>query len=357
MADQPVPRFETELSPPDFGHDFGAVVVEAAPDGIIIVDLDGAILLANQRASAMFGYDHDQLMALPVDDLLPDRLRGAHEAHREEYRAAPSVRPMGAGLGLRARRRDGSDLPVEISLSPLDAGGTDVVVAVIRDISARVEADERLRHAQRALAIAEDRERIARDLHDTVIQRLFASGLQLQAVTGRVDPDVASKIEDVVDGLDETIRDLRTAIFALHTSDESARGLRSELLDVVVGAAGNLGFEPRLEMAGAVETVDERVRGQLAPVVREALSNVARHARATSVKVLIDVGDSVVVSVVDDGRGISDGERRGTGLANLAERAHLLGGDVVLRPGPGGGTDLRWRVPSVPPSSVPAVPA
>lgn len=338
-------------TPPGIAVDdaFAAAVIEAAPDGIIIVDAEGAIVLANRHASAMFGYDHDELLTRSVDDLLPGHLRDGHRAHRHRFRESPTVRPMGMGLQLRGQRSDGSELPVEISLSPLSVDGADLVVAVVRDISARIEADDKLRQAQRALAVADDRERIARDLHDTVIQRLFASGLQLQAVSGRVDADVRARLDGIVDGLDETIRDLRTAIFALQTTDESARGLRGELLDVVVDASDNLGFEPRLELAGSVETVDPSVRDQLVPVLREALANVARHARASMARVTVEVGEAVTVSVVDDGCGVAEDAPSGRGTANLRERATLLGGSLELRNRVGGGCELRWQVPAEPP--------
>jgi two-component system sensor histidine kinase DevS len=328
---------------------FASAVLEAAPDGILIAEPDGAIVLANRHASALFGYDHDHLLTLSVDDLLPDRLREGHKAHRQQFRDAPTVRPMGVGVELRGRRRDGSELPVEISLSPMRVDDTDLVVAVVRDISSRVEADEQLRSAQRALAVADDRERIARDLHDTVIQRLFASGLQLQAVSSRVDPEVRTRLEGIVDGLDETIRELRTAIFALHTTDESVLGLRAELLDIVVEASATLGFEPRLELAGAVETIDSQVRDQLVPVLREALANVARHAKASTARVSVEAGDIVTVVVVDDGCGMPDDLVSGNGLTNLRQRAARLGGALTIRRRELGGTELRWEVPADPP--------
>jgi two-component system sensor histidine kinase DevS len=336
-----------------FGDDFFSSVIDAAPDGIIIVDEDGRILLANRHASELFGYDHADLVQLVVDDLLPEALRGAHPQHRKEYSIEPRVRPMGVGLHLLASRADRSEFPVEISLSPL--AGTDglLVVAVVRDITNRIEADERLRasedalrEAEQAVAIGEDRERIARDLHDTVIQRLFASGLQLQAVMGRVEPEARDRIDAIVDGLDETIRDLRTAIFALQSSGgHGGTGLRGELLEAVDEASGTLGFEARLQFEGPIESMESPVRDHVVPVVREALANVARHARARSARVIVEVTDRVRVSVTDDGVGVPGEVLGGHGLKNLADRASAVGGTLEVEARPEGGTLVRWEAP------------
>jgi PAS domain S-box-containing protein len=334
-----------------FGDDFFSSVIDAAPDGLLIVDDEGRILLANRHASELFGYDHADLVRLCVDDLLPESMRGRHPQHRKEYGAEPRVRPMGIDLHLRAARADGSEFPVEISLSPLAVDDRPLVVAVVRDITARIEAEERLgqseaalRDAEQALAIGEDRERIARDLHDTVIQRLFASGLQLQAVMGRVDEDVHDRIDTIVDGLDETIRDLRTAIFALQAPQiHDQGGLRGELLRVVDESSRLLGFEPRLQFEGPVETISSPVRDHVVPVVREALSNVARHARARSARVIVSAGDQVWVSIIDDGVGMPNDVVGGRGVKNLSDRAAQVGGTLEVEVGPDGGTTVIWR--------------
>ncbi|MGZ4691989.1 MAG: sensor histidine kinase [Acidimicrobiales bacterium] len=336
-----------------FGDDFFSSVIDAAPDGLLIVDEEGRILLANRHASELFGYDHADLVRLSVDQLLPESLRAAHPHHRQEYAAEPRVRPMGIDLHLLAARADGSEFPVEISLSPLYTDDRLLVVAVVRDITACLQVEERLgsseaalRDAEQAIAIGEDRERIARDLHDTVIQRLFASGLQLQAVIGRVDDEVRGRIDVIVDGLDETIRDLRTAIFALQApAAHDQGGMRGELLRVADEASGALGFEPRLQFEGAIETIESPVREHVVPVVREALTNVARHARAGSARVIIAVGDVVVVTVIDNGVGTPEDVVGGRGMKNLADRAAQLGGTFEVKHGPAGGTTVEWRAP------------
>ena len=194
-------------------------------------------------------------------------------------------------------------------------------------------------------AVLEDRERIARDLHDVVIQRLFATGLQLQTtatLAGR--PEVATRVNAAVDQLDTTIRDIRSAIFELRSPLNA--GLRTQLREVVDAAADPLGFRPTLETFGPVDSVaSDHLRADLLAVVREALSNVVRHAGATAVRVAVRVEDGALsVLVADNGVGVGDAVPRG-GLANMAERAGGHGGTFEVGTSDPVGTTLYWRVP------------
>jgi signal transduction histidine kinase len=198
---------------------------------------------------------------------------------------------------------------------------------------------------QDRLLIAEDRERIARDLHDVVIQRLFASGMTLQATLPLLGDDrAAERVSGVVDDLDRIISEIRTAIFALHQPGDAA--LRADLLRVAEEAAAQLGFTPRVRFEGPVEsTIPLEIAAHLIAVAREALSNVARHARARHVDVLLSaVGGEALLSVADDGVGMSGATRR-SGLANLRGRAEALGGELAIDSPEGGGTRVEWRVP------------
>jgi signal transduction histidine kinase len=199
----------------------------------------------------------------------------------------------------------------------------------------------------RQLDVYEDRDRIARDLHDLVIQRVFAAGLALQSVLPRLsDTDARRRVHAVIGQLDDTVRDIRTTIFDLHTGDgaEAGDSLRRRVQDIVAETAGDL-LRTSVRTSGAVDTL---VTGDLAPdveaVVREAVSNAARHSGAQHVTVTLDAADGVVVEVVDDGRGIDDRTAR-SGLRNLAERARRHGGDLSVERLPDGGTRLRWSAP------------
>ncbi|GAA1040101.1 GAF domain-containing protein [Virgisporangium ochraceum] len=196
------------------------------------------------------------------------------------------------------------------------------------------------------LAVLGDRERIARDLHDVVIQRLFAAGMYLQTTAQLAgNPKVRSRLDTVVDDLDTTIRDVRGAIFELR--GPAPGGVQSELRRIVDEARPGLGFRPELRLDGPVDTaVPEEVGVALLAVVREALSNVAKHAQASSVRVHLAAGGGrLVLTGTDDGVGPGPGDSTGHGRRNMVARATDLGGTASIGAGPAGGTVVTWQVP------------
>ncbi|MFG1928623.1 GAF domain-containing protein [Cryptosporangium sp. NPDC048952] len=200
------------------------------------------------------------------------------------------------------------------------------------------------------LAVFEDRDRIARDLHDLIIQRLFAVGLGLQGVTAMIGrPDVADKLTAFVDDLDDTIRDVRKTIFSLQEPVDRPSGLRGEILRIVSAAAPTLGFEPRLRFDGPLDSaVPAAAHPDLLAVLGEALTNVARHAQASSTDVTVAVDTDarqISLTVTDDGIGPDSGNTPGHGTANMAARVRRLGGACRLEAAPGGGARLTWIVP------------
>lgn len=209
----------------------------------------------------------------------------------------------------------------------------------------------RTREALRRLSLVEERERIGRDLHDTVIQRLFATGLSLQATIRRVEdqPEVATRVEQAVDDIDDTVKQIRSTIFQLQSSTDPERGVRAGVLDVIDEVSPLLAKPPRVRFEGPLDTVvTAEVEGNLLAVVREALTNVAKHAQATDVEVEL-AGDvsHVRLQITDDGAGLPDEPGSGFGLTNLKERAANLGGwcEVSSRTD-GTGTLVVWEVPS-----------
>ena len=195
------------------------------------------------------------------------------------------------------------------------------------------------------LAIFEDRDRIARDLHDLVIQRLFATGLGLQSLSRMVDESAAVRLNAAVADLDQTIREIRSTIFGLQDRHEGD-DFRSDVHRVLAEMKPVLGFAPRLVMSGPVGTgVPDSVRPHVLAVLREALSNAARHASASTVEVTLDVGAQVTLTVYDNGVGMDLATRR-SGLLNMQERAQRLGGDMTVEDGDAGGTRLAWTVPA-----------
>jgi signal transduction histidine kinase len=208
----------------------------------------------------------------------------------------------------------------------------------------------RAQEVRQQLAVFEDRDRIARDLHDLVIQRLFATGLGLEGVSRLIaDPAVAGRVAGFAQDLDGTIREIRNSIFSLQALAQAPGSVRAELLRVAVDARDTLGFEPRVGFDGPLDAaVPDAVRSDLIASLREALTNVARHAGATSssVEVTVDgAGRRLSLVVRDDGTGPPPGgPGRVSGLANLAARAARWGGDCVLAAADGGGSRLEWTV-------------
>jgi signal transduction histidine kinase len=228
----------------------------------------------------------------------------------------------------------------EVEIQPLSAFAGQAALAM--------ELAERRRSAER-MTVLEDRDRIARDLHDLAIQRLFATGMTLQSALRFVqDGQAAERVSRAVDELDETIKIIRSTIFGLRAHEEAtgSQGLRSRVAAGVEEAGRALGYAPSLRMAGLIDTdVPPPVGEDALAVLAEALSNVARHAKAAHVDVCVEVDDGeLTVTVTDDGVGLPAGGRH-SGLRNLAERAERLGGRLDAAAGPDGGTRLEWRVP------------
>jgi signal transduction histidine kinase len=280
------------------------------------------------------------------------------QAHPAPWQPVESVGPLmlvpliasGGTVGVLALSR-AEDRP---PFSPDELGMADTFAghAALALELARAQSDVR------RLAMLEDRERIARDLHDQVIQRLFATGLGLNGLSRfKSDEKGLSRLDGYVRDLDATISAIRTTIFDLHHTPEETASVRAAVLEIVNAQVPALGFEPRVRFEGPIDTlVPARVSEQLQAVLGESLSNAARHAHAATVDVQLHADPSrLTLEVTDDGRGI--GARppaRRSGLANMEKRAFLLGGSCTVGPGPGGsGTRVEWWVPLEPVSAVP----
>ncbi|SNQ50867.1 Histidine kinase with GAF domain [Frankia canadensis] len=218
----------------------------------------------------------------------------------------------------------------------------------------------RIHRDRERLAVFEERDRIARDLHDVVIQRLFATGLQLQSLARSVDGPATARLHLAADELDQTIADIRQTIFSLTLVDDEGGDLAGEIRAIVAQTERALGITPQIRVDGPIERrVPASIRPHMLAALREALSNIARHARATRIDVLLRVtGVDVLVEVRDDGCG-PGGASRSSGLANLRRRAVDLGGRMGFGPGESGiGTTVTWQVPLItPPAALRVVPS
>jgi signal transduction histidine kinase len=204
----------------------------------------------------------------------------------------------------------------------------------------------RLHALQRDHTLTEDRDRIARDLHDSIIQRLFAVGLSLQGTARLAErPEVVSRIGDAIDKLDETIRQLRTAIFDLEVTINKD-GFRPKVMDLLHELSPVLGSHPQVTFSGPVDTAVFGTNADHAlATLREALTNVAKHAGASDVVITINAGDDLRMVVADDGRGMAGEPGSGLGLKNMRNRAERLGGGLDLGTSREGGTRLIWHIP------------
>ncbi|MDW8803780.1 GAF domain-containing sensor histidine kinase [Streptomyces scabiei] len=251
--------------------------------------------------------------------------------------------PIGSGDGLRGVvllvREAGRKAFADQETEPLQGFAAQAAVAM--------ELTERRSDAEQ-IAMLEDRDRIARDLHDLAIQRLFATGMTLQSAGRFIEHTEASeRVVRAVEDLDETIKIIRSTIFGLRAHDEAAGpGLRVRAVRVVGETAPVMGFAPSLRMEGLLDThVPKEIADHVVAVLSESLTNIARHARANRAEVVLETdGREVRLEVSDDGVGIP-AEGRRSGLSNMAERAQQLGGDLEWTSPATGGTLLRWRVP------------
>jgi PAS domain S-box-containing protein len=203
------------------------VILDLAPEAILVIDEVGRIVLANRAAETVFGYDGDALVRMEIDSLVPGGGREAHRGHGPADPDSAQNRPTGLGLDLWARRADGSEFPVEISFSSVSHAASALAVAIVREVTVH-RASERLAHERLLL---DAHERIGAELHRRVIGHLFASGMNIQAVLARVDPYVAARLAAVTDELDLAISEIRDTVFERGTpptrrADSATRAAR-----------------------------------------------------------------------------------------------------------------------------------
>ncbi|MFD6066932.1 sensor histidine kinase [Amycolatopsis lurida] len=286
----------------------------------------------------------DQVLGSGQPSLVPDLGTVSHQQAEPvlEGLGPAAVIPLnstsGVGGVLVAGRDKGSPQYKADQLPMLSSFADQAAVAL--------EFGEKQRN-QRLLDVLADRDRIAQDLHDHVIQRMFATGMSLQSIVPRV-PDVFARdrVTQAVEQLDRTVREIRTSIFDLHTSgSDASKSLRRRLLDAVTELTTESTLTPSVRIAGAVDTlVPQTLHEHAEAVVREALSNAVRHSGADEIMISVEADRELIIEVADNGIGIPQAGRR-SGLANLADRAERCGGEAEFGDRDGGGARVLWRVP------------
>ena len=272
-------------------------------------------------------------------------------AHPDSYGFPEHHPPMKSFLGLPVRSRGAvyGNLYLTEKQGAEAFNDEDVAMAEALALAAGIAIENtRLHDRVRILSVLDDRDRIARDLHDRVIQRIFAIGMTLQGAT-RLDEvaPILERVNKAVDDLDATITEIRTAIFELDSGIR--RGLRHGVIELAGELAPILGSRPEVTFFGPVDSgVPQDVADHLLAVLREALMNAGKHAQASNFSVIVSVADEVTIEVVDDGVGISSPVvgGAGLGLANLRSRSEGLGGTLEIGNPQGGGTRVIWRVPA-----------
>ena len=312
-----------------------AAVVSLPPDQVPVVEAVDGLLVAV----------HVELLAELAEDLRSDAGGGvgsgeAIEVHRDGHTAV--------AIPLRAHLAERGALVAfyEEGYRADEIGERDLLGSFADQAALALDRAQALLDRQ-DFAVVADRERIARDLHDLVIQRLFATGLQLQGIRSTVtQPEAVSRIDKTVDDLDLTIRDIRAAIFELQGAPSDS--LRVQVRALVKEYVPILGFTPAVRISGPLDTAVPTATGvHLLAVMREAISNLARHALADHAEVEIQVGaNELRLRVVDDGTGLPDNVTE-SGLRNARRRAHDLGGSFVLGSNTPRGTVMLWQVPLV----------
>jgi PAS domain S-box-containing protein len=338
-------------------------LLESAPDGMVISDATGCITFANAQTEALFGMPRAELIGQNIEILIPERLRRSHVGHRTAYLDEPRLRPMGAGLALHGRRRDGSEFPVEISLSPLQTDSGILVTAAIRDITERRRAEdivreygERLEALSRQLLSTQEIERrtIACELHDEIGQSLTALKLGLGTCRERM---ATPMLDESVTLVERVLQQVRELSLGLRPSLLDDLGLAAALRWFVDRQARRAGWTGHVDAEGLDRRFSPEVEIGCFRVVQEAVTNVVRHANARHVTVSArQVESGIAIAVRDDGRGMDVGSaRRGAllgasmGIFGMEERVSLLGGHFEIVSEVGEGTEVRAFIPERPP--------
>lgn len=290
------------------------------------------------------------VLGLLIADPKPLRLANLN-AHPNSFGFPPNHPPMNSFLGVPIKVRDEvyGNLYLTDKIGWSEFTNDDLALVEVLALAAGIAIENARLHQQvQVVAVYEDRDRLARDLHDTVIQRLFGVGLNLQSMAGRAPRDISAGLGEAVAEIDRVIDRIRATIYQLGMGGED-RGLRDQVVSLVRELNPVVGFDVEVAFEGPVDTaISPQVAEHLIATIRESLTNVGRHAHATQAGVTIKVeGGQCQLHVLDNGVGFDETKVRegGLGLTNLRARAEKLDGTFIMENGPGGGTSLTWQVP------------
>jgi PAS domain S-box-containing protein len=331
---------------------------QSAAQGIVIVDPSGKIVRANPATEKMFRYKLDELTGQRIELLVPEKLRGAHRHDRDQYFAHPQVRPMGLGMDLQARRKDGTEFFVEISLSYIHTAQGTLGVAFVSDISKR-RADEQelrrrgdeLRNLAGRLMTAQDdeRRRIARDLHDDLSQKLAYLSIDIgKLATKPSSKDLLPELRPLQLRAAEAAETVRQVSHELHPSILDDIGLEAALEQYCEEFERRSGISTQFTSRDVPDSITPTVASSIYHIAQECLRNVSKHAQSETVSVALEQLDGVLrLTVKDQGIGLRAKQEaaKGIGFVAMQERAHLINGKFHVESRTGQGTEVRVEVP------------
>ena len=313
---------------------------EFSPDAIIMVNQEGLITLANRQAESLFGHSRAEFLGLPVETLMPKARGQGNMELRQQFLSAATPRIMGTGsFELHALKKDGTIFPIDISLSPIQTEYGLLVVAAVRDITERKRAEEVLRQREAKLRIAiEDRERISQDLHDGILQSLFAVGLGLETAKATMSPRTRKTsgplLNQTIDQLNCVMREIRNFIVGLGSDPLQGKDLPTALRHMVTALTQNQPVRVRLAIEDrALQAVSPGQVLHVFRVMQEAVSNCIRHGCAQEVTLSLKMlKRGVRLSIRDNGSGFNPevAKTGGHGLINMAARAQKIGGRFTV---------------------------
>jgi PAS domain S-box-containing protein len=340
------------------------VLFDSAPNGVVVADNDGLIILLNERMEKKFGYTHAELIGRSVDVLVPERFRGAHSQFRKSFAQHAQARPMGAGRDLFGRRKDGTEFPVEIGINPISTSAGSLVMVTVVDISARKLAAEKLAATtierddlRRRFMQAQEQERLrlAHELHDQTGQSLTAVLLELKGLESSVSEADRVRIRLLRLQLEQMGETLHHVAWELRPASINELGLASALANYVLEWSEQYGIEADFHCGySKLDELSDEIRTTIYRVVQEGLTNIAKHARgATSVSVDIERTEATVrLMIEDNGEGFDTtaqnepaSDRGGLGLAGMRERLLLVGGALEIESSAGAGTTVFALIP------------
>ena len=341
---------------------------ESSPNGVMVVDDQGRIVLLNSRLEKNFGYCREELVGKPVETLVPQSCQSAHLRLRQGFARNPEARSMGGGRDLFGRRKDGTEFPVEIGLNPIKSGADSMTMITVVDISARKRAAERLANTtrerddlRRRLIQAQEQERLrlAHELHDQTGQSLTAVMLGIKSVEDTVDEHERDRLRLLRLQLEQVGQTLHHVAWELRPASIDDLGLTSALSNYAMEWSEQYGIEADFHCGDSgIDELPDETATTIYRVTQEALMNVVKHARnASTVSIVLERKDNEIrLAIEDNGCGFdaasssenANSRSDGLGLAGMRERLGLIGAEFEVESSIGAGTAIFARIPLQP---------